>query len=197
MRTLTLSNDNDDVICWHHDDVICWHHDDVICWHHQTCALKKLTYLNMHTCHLPPNFLHGLILRQPAMKKPSRGSKWTKDATRTTLSQEIRRGKSICGSSCFFLRESSCLWGHCRWVAFAVLHSCIEKWKMYFPLLSWKHSKTIAYVRNFSTWYVCTEYIHRKCTPGRCVPHVTPRQLQLSLVVRWWYAINFYLTYEY
>jgi len=29
----------------------------------------------MHTCHLPPNFLHGLILRQPAMKKPSRGSK--------------------------------------------------------------------------------------------------------------------------
>jgi hypothetical protein len=38
-------------------------------------VLKKLTYLNMHTCHLPPNLLHEFILRQPAMKKPSRGSK--------------------------------------------------------------------------------------------------------------------------
>jgi len=142
---------DDDVICWHHDDVICWHHDDVICWHHQTCALKKLTYLNMHTCHLPPNFLHGLILRQPAMKKPSRGSKWTKDAMQTTLWQKIQHSKSNCGSSCFFLRKSSCLGGHCWWVAFAVLHSCIEKWKMHVALLSWKCSKTIAYIRNFST----------------------------------------------
>ena len=138
----------------------------------------------MHTCHLPPNFLHGLILRQPAMKKPSRGSKWTKDAMQTTLWQKIQHSKSNCGSSCFFLRKSSCLGGHCRWVAFVVLHSCITKWKMSSALLSWKRSKTIAYVRNFSTIYVCTVHTKEVHTDVS-VLHVTPRQLQLSLVVRW------------